>query len=275
MDSRFLRGLARAFGGALVFSLPLFMTMEMWALGTTIPSSRLLILLTATIPLLVGLSHFIGFEPTFGVIEDSVDAMIAFGVGCTTSALILWLFGVIDSTSSVHSALGRILLQSVPGSIGALLAQSEFGTQSEREKRRADAHGYGGVLFIMATGALFLCLNIAPTEEITLIAGMMTKPRAITLVLLSVIIMHAFVYVVEFRGGARGRESTGLKPFLLLTVPGYAVSITLSAGILWTFGRLDGLSAGVATQLCAVLGFPAALGAASARLLLWGPSAKH
>ena len=38
-------GLARAFGGALVFALPLLMTMEMWALGVSIHPGRLLLFL--------------------------------------------------------------------------------------------------------------------------------------------------------------------------------------------------------------------------------------
>ena len=34
--------------------------------------------------------------------------------------------------------------------------------------------GYGGQLFLMAAGALFLSFNVAPTEEMVLIAYMMS-----------------------------------------------------------------------------------------------------
>lgn len=57
--------LARAFGGALLFSFPLLMTMEMWSLGMTVDRWRLVIFLVLTIPMLIGLSYYSGFEPTF------------------------------------------------------------------------------------------------------------------------------------------------------------------------------------------------------------------
>jgi uncharacterized membrane protein len=42
----------------------------------------------------------------------------------------------------------------------------------------------------------------------------------------------------------------------------------VSAYLLWTFGRLDGLGANDALHLCIVLSFPGVLGAATARLVL-------
>jgi uncharacterized membrane protein len=54
---RFAVGLARAFGGALVFSLPLLMTMEMWWLGFAMDRLRLALLLAVQLPLLVGLAR--------------------------------------------------------------------------------------------------------------------------------------------------------------------------------------------------------------------------
>lgn len=62
--SRFLIGLARALAGALLFSIPMLMTMEMWFLGFYMERERLLILLLLNLPLLVCLSHRIGFERT-------------------------------------------------------------------------------------------------------------------------------------------------------------------------------------------------------------------
>jgi len=40
-DRAYIRDLGRAFGGALLFSLPLLMTMEMWALGFATEPERL------------------------------------------------------------------------------------------------------------------------------------------------------------------------------------------------------------------------------------------
>jgi len=56
--------------------------------------------------------------------------------------------------------------------------------------------------------------------------------------------------------------------FLRLTVVAYALALLVSLYVLWTFGRADGLPFGELLIETVVLGFPAALGAASARLIL-------
>jgi hypothetical protein len=56
----FLIGLGRAFGGAIFFSMPLLMTMEMWWLGFYMGRLRLALFMVAFLPVLVGLSHFSG-----------------------------------------------------------------------------------------------------------------------------------------------------------------------------------------------------------------------
>jgi uncharacterized membrane protein len=57
-----LRGLARAFGGSILFALPMLMTMEMWWLGFYLSPARILLLMTVFFPILVGVAHYIGFD---------------------------------------------------------------------------------------------------------------------------------------------------------------------------------------------------------------------
>lgn len=64
---RVLKDAGRALGGALVFSLPMLMTMEMWEmwwLGFYMDPLRLLLLLVLSVPLLAVLSRYVGFEAT-------------------------------------------------------------------------------------------------------------------------------------------------------------------------------------------------------------------
>ena len=82
----FLIGLGRAFGGALIFTLPMLMTMEMWWLGFSMQPWKLALLLLATIPLLIGLSHYMGFEETFGFKDDALDSFVALAVGFIAAA---------------------------------------------------------------------------------------------------------------------------------------------------------------------------------------------
>jgi putative integral membrane protein (TIGR02587 family) len=260
-------GLARAFGGAILFSLPMLMTMEMWELGFYMDRLRLALLLLLTIPLLVGLSHYIGFEDTFGLLDDAVDAFVALAVAFVATVAALALFGVIDLGTSADEIVGTIAIQTVPGSIGAMLAQSQLGGPGKEEKKRHA--GYGGEIFIMAAGALFLSLNVAPTEEMVLIAHKMTLWHSLTLMLVSLLLMHSFVYAVEFRGQVALRPRTPLwSEFLRVTVVGYAVVLLISLYMLWTFGRIEGLSWEELLTIMIVLGFPGAIGAAAARLIL-------
>src|SRR5215213_7016548 len=84
-------GLGRAFGGAVIFAIPLLMTMEMWWLGFSMEPGRLLLFMSINVAILIGLSYFAGFEKTFSWKEDAMDAIAAFGIGIgiLTSAAML------------------------------------------------------------------------------------------------------------------------------------------------------------------------------------------
>ena len=267
-NGRYARGLARAAGGAVVFALPLLMTMEMWWLGFTMDRWRLLLLLVALFPVLVLLSYHAGFEPTFSWYEDVADALAAYAIGIVTAALALWLLGIIGPSTDWIDGVGQVAVQAVPASIGALLARSILGT----EHADADARPhrtYFGEIFIMAIGALFLAFSIAPTEEVVRIALGLSPARALVLAAASLAVMHAFVYAIEFQGQvARAEHSTVVGEFVRLTIVGYAVTLLVSGYVLWTFGQTDGFTVPNVARASIVLGFPGAIGAAAARLLL-------
>ena len=285
---RFWRGVARAVAGAVIFSLPLYMTMEMWQLGFSMARGRLALLVVLTYPLLVGLSHVSGFEPTFDLREDAVDAAVAWAVGMATGALALLLLGVLGPGQSASEMVGKVTLQAIPGSIGALLAHSQFdrgdgeaGEEYEREDRsrgsgeRSDDPGsgrpdsYWSQLFVMAAGALFLSFNLAPTEEMVLIGYAASPWHLLALIAVTLAAMHAFVYRVNFAGQESITPGTpGWSAFLRYTLVGFVLATAISAYVLWTFGRLDGAGAAAALTPVLVLAVPAAIGAAAARLLL-------
>jgi len=258
-----LVGLGRAFGGALIFGLPMLMTNELWELGATMDRLRLALLLTLGVPLLVGLSHRVGFEASFGWREDLRDAFIALGVGLLATSAILGLFNVLTGGLSTDALVGRVVVQAVPAALGALLARSQFGGDRPREERDAFS-GYGGTLFMMLVGALFLSLNIAPTEEAVQVAYTMTEWHALGLVLLTVAAMHAFVY----GHGAGDDDGPWWSLMLRFTLVGYALALATSLYVLWTFGRTDGVGGAPVAMSMLVLAFPAGLGAAAARLIL-------
>lgn len=270
----FLIGVARAFGGAIFFSLPLLMTMEMWWLGFYMDRFRLAIFLLLMIPMLVCLDRYSGFKDSASWSEDVVDAMVAYGVGFIAAAAVLSLLAIIDTTMPAREIVGMIGLQAVPASFGAILANSQLASdpQSERERKKEEEKrhaGYGAELLFMSAGALFLAFNVAPTEEMILIAYKMTLWHAAALATVSLLMMHTFVYAVNFRGQKSVPEGTsGLSLFLRYTVVGFAVALLVSAYVLWVFGRYENSAFSMDLMYALVLGFPASLGAAAARLIL-------
>jgi putative integral membrane protein (TIGR02587 family) len=244
------------------------MTMEMWSLGFTIDRGRLLLLVVLLLPLLVALSYHAGFEHTFEWREDVADTFVAYGIGFCTAAMVLVLLGVITRDTDFSDAFGKITIQAVPASFGAMLGRTLLGGERADEDRRP-GKTYGGELLIMAAGALFLSFSIAPTEEVTQLAIRLGPGGAAALALFSLALMHTFVYAVEFHGQAsRPRGATIVSEFVRLTVVGYALTLSICAFVLWTFGRSDGLHAAELVRATVVLGFPASIGAAAARLIL-------
>lgn len=272
-NKQFLVGLARAFAGAILFSFPLIMTMEMWSLGFTVERYRLALFMTLAIPLLVGLSYFIGFEDTSDFIGDIIDAFVAYAVGFITSAVMLFMLDILDFTMSPDEIIGKISIQAVVAAIGAMLAQSELGASKKdkrnEEKKKRNA-SYWGELFLMMIGAIFLAMNPAPTEEIVLLGYKMSDVQIIALAFFTMIMMHAFVYQVEFRGQEKRRPESSpfWSVFLRYTIVGYAAVLLISLYLLWTFGKTDGLNAEDIMKISIVMGFPGALGAAASRLII-------
>ena len=121
----------------------------------------------------------------------------------------------------------------------------------------------------MFLGALFLSLSVAPTGEVLHIAHMIAPWQEIALLVVSLAVMHGFVYFVEFRARMPvepGASLAGL--FVRFTVVGYVIVLAVSFFLLWVFGRVDGLSQAELLSTVIVLSFPGAIGAAAARLLL-------
>jgi putative integral membrane protein (TIGR02587 family) len=264
----FATGIGRAFGGAVLFAFPLLMTMEMWQLGVTIGHAKLALFIAATLPLLFGLSYYSGFEHTESPVEDAADAFVAFGVGFVASAAMLFLFGVVTLATPLAEAVGKIGLQTVPASIGAIVASKQFHAVEDADDRSERA-SYLGELFLMTAGAVFVAFNVAPTEEVLLISFVMTPWHAIVLAVVSVLMLHGFVYTVGFAGQEERPDNTGfLLTFLHFTIAGYGIALLVSLYVLWTFERTVGTHVSEVASMMIVLAFPASLGAATARLIV-------
>lgn len=257
-----VKGFMRALAGALLFSVPLLLTMELWHIGPSVDRWRLLLLAVATVLLTIGLAH------TFGAAKDGhrlrsslADAAIAVVAGVVVSTAILTLLEVINPLDSWRTAMSVVLIEALPASLGAAFARGQLGTSSVSSKD----HSYHHELFLMLGGAVVFSANVAPTEEMVLLAALMDDGNAAVLLGLSLVLMHALVYGSDFAGQEEGAFA---KSFLRFTLPGYALALTASAFMLWTLGRFDDTGALMAVRESVVLALPASLGAGAARLIL-------
>jgi len=268
-EGRYVIDLLRAFGGAILFSFPMLMTMEMWWLGFYMDPFRLALFTLFNIPVLIGLSYYGGFEATSNRMADVLDAFAAYAVGFIVAALMLALFGVIGFGMPADEVIGKISVQAVPASIGAILARRQFEKAETREEKRRSSR-YGGALFLMAVGALYLSSSVASTEEILLIPYQMTPTHVFLLLVFSLLVMHAFVYAVLHQSDTPAPTDavTFWMVFARYTIVGYAIALLIGVYILWIFGRTEGMPLAQIVPATIVIGFPAALGAGAFRLII-------
>jgi uncharacterized membrane protein len=96
-DAVAVAGMGRAFAGALLFSMPLFMTMELWRLGLAVDRYRLALLLLSTVLLVVGLARELG-----GASEQPgwrgclVDSGVAFVMAALAATVVLTVLGAVS-----------------------------------------------------------------------------------------------------------------------------------------------------------------------------------
>lgn len=263
-EKTYAAGLARAFGGALIFVFPLLMTMEMWAFGMAMEPVRLIAFVVLALPLIYGLSDYAGFNAQRGWRNNLFNTLTALAVGFATATAFLALFGLLGPEVAPGDAISLITLQAVPAAIGANLARRLLGAGADEGDE--DTASYFGELFLMAAGAVVLAFNVVPTEEILLIGYQMAAWQILLLALLSIALLHALVFSVGFAGQHdAGRPGAALFQF---TFVGYAIALLTSLFMLWVFGRVDGQTPSAIVSTTVVLAFPASLGAAVARLLV-------
>jgi uncharacterized membrane protein len=110
--------------------------------------------------------------------------------------------------------------------------------------------------------------NVAPTEEIVMIAVEVSAWRLVGLALLSLGLGALILYYSEFSGARRFVRFDARHDVLVGTVITYAVALAASAVILAFFGRFEGQALATCVAQTVVLGVAATLGASAGRLLL-------
>ena len=188
-------GLARAFAGAIIFGLPLLMTMEMWCLGISLHPARLLALPRPSIS-----SSSSACRASAGSSAPTRWPRMSWtrsrpaASASSARRRSCWLLAIIDAGDAAR----RDRRQDRDPERADELRRDDRAQAIQRRRKRAGGRGaavrgagYGGQLFLMAAGALFLSFNVAPTEEMVLIAYMMSTWHLLALILVSLLLLHA------------------------------------------------------------------------------------
>ena len=267
-----LREYGRGIAGGFLFSLPLILTMEVWAAGVLVPPMRLLAGLAATYILLCGYNAYAGLHHETRLSEILVDSVEELGIGLTLSAAILLLLGRIGPDSGWSEALGLIVVEGLFVAVGVSVGTAQLMGGGDDSGGRPGLQGRHQTIWSELTlafcGAVLIAANVAPTEEILLLASSMGPPLLLAAVGTSLLLAATLLYFSHFTGAARFAEAKGAFAILHGTAITYASALAASAVILWFFGRFaqHGLFLNVAQ--CVVLGIAGTLGASAGRLLL-------
>jgi putative integral membrane protein (TIGR02587 family) len=265
-----LREYGRGLAGGLIFSLPLLYTMEVWWAGFIARPERMLVYLAAIFFLLLGYNRYAGLRRDASWGEVAIDSVEEMGLGVIIAAIALYAIGRIGTHTTMEEALGQIFIEAGIVAIGVSVGTAQLGT-GENDDAGMGGEGevhFGGQLVITFCGAVLFAANVAPTDEVLVIAAEASHARLLLLALSSLAIGALILYFSEFTRAARYSPTETHGQAVAGTIIMYAVALVASAAILWFFGRFDGQALDVVLAATVVLGFPATLGASAGRLLL-------
>jgi putative integral membrane protein (TIGR02587 family) len=271
--------------GGFLFGIPLLYTMEVWWIGSLAKPSMIMLAIALMFLVVFFLNRTEGFRkskrnsPPYGAVTDTIEAM---GIGLVCSALMLLLMQEVTPETSMKEALGKIVFESVPFTLGVALAnqflgdtrdadeQGRIGDSTSNGNRRKPNELHGTLADIGATliGATVIAFNIAPTDEIPMLAAAATPPWLLAIIATSILISYGVVFQAGFSDQQKRRQQQGIfqRPSSE-TIMAYLVSLLAAAFMLWFFQKVTFSDPWtIWLEYTLLLGLPASIGGAAGRL---------
>ena len=265
-----LREYGRGICGGFLFSMPLLYTMEVWWTGLTVSPGRLLVGLVTAYALLCAYNAYAGLHHDTSLTEILIDSVEELGLGLVVSALVLVMLGRLEYGAPVD-VIGQVVLEALFVAIGVSVGTAQLmgGQGGSDDTGGRGRHDSLRAEFTLALcGALLIAANVAPTEEIMMLAATLQITHLLAVTGMSLVLAGTLLYFSHFSGSARFAETSGVDAVLRGLAITYATALVASAGLLWFFGRFNDTAAVVGAAQVVVLGLPATLGASAGRLLL-------
>lgn len=278
----------RGASGGFLFGIPLLYTMEVWWIASQAKPPMMMVAIALTFIVVFLLNQTDGFRKrrhSASVYEAAMDTVEAIAIGIICSAFMLLLLRELTPETALKEAVGKIIFESVPFTLGVALANQFLGdTRNANPKEQADGKPNNSpkqnapddlqatLADIGATliGATVIAFNIAPTDEISMLAAAVSPPWLLTIIASSWVISYAIVFQAGFSDQQKRRQQQGIfqRP-LSETTMCYLVSLLAGALMLWFFQKLtfsDPWTMWLDHTL--LLGLPATIGGAAGRLTL-------
>ncbi len=271
-----LREYGRGIAGGLIFSLPLLYTMEVWWSGFTLHPGRILTYIIFTFALLLLYNRFAGLRRDASWQEVAIDSVEEMGIGILLSFLILWLTGRIHGAMAWGEIHGKLTMEAMTVAIGVSVGTAQLGAPDDGDEGVSGdvGKGYLPQTAIAFCGAVLFAANVAPTDEISVMAMECPPWKLMGIALFSMLIGSVILHFAGFRGSGRFVLAEAWIHYVRGIVTTYAVALLASAALLWFFGKFDGEHFGLVLAKTVVLGLPGVLGASAGRLLLQGGHSK-
>ncbi len=280
-----LRAILRGAAGSFLFGIPLLYTVEVWAIGSSTDSLRLLVVQAVTFVVVLLLTQIEGFRRSLSInpIETVLESIEALGIGIICAAIALLLLRRITLETPLSEALGKLIFEGVPFSLGVTLARSTLERRRASTRRTIEAAptflpttvSFRGVLGdtladIDATiiGAIVIAFSIAPTEEIAIIASGLPSLWLLLIMAASLLISYVIVFASGFTDRSERAQRGLLLSPLTETLVTYIVVLGASTLMLVFFQQLsssDPWQEWLGNII--VLGLPASVGGAAGRIL--------
>ncbi len=267
--------------GGFLFGIPLLYTMEVWWIGSSATPMMMLVALVLTFIVVYLLMRTEGFRKPrrfsrrYQGLTETVEAM---GIGLICSAFVLLLLQEISFGVSFKEALGKIIYESVPFSLGVALANQLLGengnnppdNRTSTEDDAVDDNATFSDLSATLIGAIVIGFNIAPTDEIATLAAAVSQPWLLAIIATSLLISYGIVFQAGFSAQDKRRQHKGIfqKPFSE-TMICYLISLIAAAIMLWFFQKLtihDSWT--IWLEHILILGLPTTIGGAAGRLAI-------
>lgn len=270
--------------GGFLFGIPLLYTMEVWFIGSYVRPAILLLILAITFMIVLTINRIEGFRPqesetVAGAIAETIETL-AIGITCAT--LMLIVLQRIDLQTSLTEALGKIVFEGVPFSLGVAFSRSLLSgnPQANTKDNKQDSSVRAGhqnsslwqdtVADFSATviGALFIAFSIAPTDEVTVLAASASAFWLLVITIASLLISYGIVFASEITNYQHRLRQLGLfQTPQSETIMSYLVSLLIGMLMLWFFQKLTWNDPWfVWLRYSVILGLPASIGGAAGRL---------